>query len=72
MIVLEEQLRSLERKHELLREAYDYETQQLQTALSKLFGYHVILVREPSPQIRLQNVYGSGIEDELIFQVCGI
>lgn len=66
---MEEQIRTLERKNQILSEAYDYETQQLQTALSKLFGFHVILVREPQSQFRLQSVYGTGQEDELVFQV---
>ena len=68
-IALEERMKALERKHEILTDAYDYETGQLQTAIERLFGYHIILVREPHSQIRLQSVHSPNPDNMFIFQV---
>jgi hypothetical protein len=65
---LEERLKTLERKHEILTDTYEYETSQLQTAIERLFGYHIVLVREPQSQIRLQSVNSPNPEDMFIFQ----
>ncbi|CAG7832849.1 unnamed protein product [Allacma fusca] len=65
---LEEKLKTLERKHEILTDTYDYETSQLQTAIERLFGFHIILVREPQSQIRLQSVNSPNPDDMFIFQ----
>jgi len=68
-IVLQTNLQALEKKFQNLSEAYDYETEQLQTALTKLFGFHVTLTREPQSQLRLQSVYSTDSDDLFIFQV---
>jgi hypothetical protein len=66
---LEMQLKTLERKHQILTDDYNFETQQLQIALNKLHGFHVTLVREPQSQFRLQSVYSQSADDVFIFQV---
>jgi hypothetical protein len=66
---LDEKLKNLERKYEILQDAYDYETTQLQTAIGKLLGFHIVLTREPQSQIRLQSVNSPNSQDVFIFQV---
>ena len=69
---LEDDLRALERKHEILTEAYNYETVQLQQACTKLFGFYVTLIREPQSQIRLQSISSTSPDDLFIFQVSDV
>lgn len=66
---LEDRNKTLERKLQILTEAYDFETQQLQLIVNKLCGFHFTLVREPTVQIRLSSVYSQSQNDTFIFQV---
>ncbi len=66
---LEEKNKQLERRLEILSEAYDFETQQLQLIVNKLCGFHFTLVREPTVQIRLSSIYSQSMNDTFIFQV---
>jgi len=63
-----EKVTTLERRMEILSDAYDYETGQLQLIINKIFGFHLTLVREPTNQIRLQSVY-TNTDDAFVFQV---
>lgn len=66
---LEEKNKTLERRLEILSEAYDFETQQLQLIINKLFGFDFTLVREPTVQIRLTSTFSQIPNSAFIFQV---
>ncbi|ODM91158.1 Mitotic spindle assembly checkpoint protein MAD1 [Orchesella cincta] len=65
---LQDKNAQLERRLQILSEAYDFETQQLQLVVNKLCGFHFTFVREPNVQIRLSSIYSHEANDIFIFQ----
>ncbi|CAL8069567.1 unnamed protein product [Orchesella dallaii] len=65
---LQDKNTQLERRLEILSEAYDFETQQLQLIVNKLCGFHFTFVREPNVQIRLSSIYSHEANDTFVFQ----